>query len=480
VQTGPTELLSQFRLFDKEKKGWITSEEFVKGCAMFNLYPSADVLAEIVSRYFDEQGRISFAVFVTSIIDTFDFPKARLGDAACSSLLAGNLVSDASTNLWTMVRDAGPVDALPKEELVELCLGESSNMPIAGDDLLQLLNSCPTDDEGKIGLRSFGSAVASTLLVSGRTDAKDQVWELLNATGLPGMGLPWSHGIDANRAFDTSIQTPSSEAAAAALFKAGENSDEEPAEHPVEDPGTLQTWGSLDTVEPIQKSGMPVLPTQVMADKMAQKTVGPNQYSDLPKMYNKFAHHESMTKDEFAAFLQEGLNTNLGKDDVDELVNKLGAGQEGSIDFREISALAHPSDYPKTDGKYKGVLTLTHPSDAMAQKPAAWEPRAPDGLTTYAPIDPVFGLVNKAKQKSEGAKSAEGAELQALIAAFKHFDVANSGTLTAEQIGQVLDRLSLPASQTSRLLDMLGENDREAIDYRSLCKKVCVPSQENS
>ncbi len=352
VQTGPTELLSQFRLFDKEKKGWITSEEFVKGCAMFNLYPSADVLAEIVSRYFDEQGRISFAVFVTSIIDTFDFPKARLGDAACSSLLAGNLVSDASTNLWAMVRDAGPVDALPKEELVELCLGESSNMPIAGDDLLQLLNSCPTDDEGKIGLRSFGSAVASTLLVSGRTDAKDQVWELLNATGLPGMGLPWSHGIDANRAFDTSIQTPSSEAAAAALFKAGENSDEEPAEHPVEDPGTLQTWGSLDTVEPIQKSGMPVLPSQVMADKMAQKTVGPNQYSDLPKMYNKFAHHESMTKDEFAAFLQEGLNTNLGKDDVDELVNKLGAGQEGSIDFREISALAHPSDYPKTDGMY--------------------------------------------------------------------------------------------------------------------------------
>ncbi len=116
----------------------------------------------------------------------------------------------------------------------------------------------------------------------------------------------------------------------------------------------------------------------------------------------------------------------------------------------------------------------------MAQKPAAWEPRAPDGLTTYAPIDPVLGMVNKAKQKSEGAKSAEGAELQSLIAAFKHFDVANSGTLTAEQIGQVLDRLSLPASQTSRLLDMLGENDREAIDYRSLCKKVCVPSQENS
>ena len=305
-----------------------------------------------------------------------------------------------------------------------------------------------------------------------RSDAKEQMWELLNATGLPGMGLPWSHGIDANRVFDSSIQAPSSEAAAAALFKAAENSDDEAAEHPVEDPGTLQTWGSLDTVEPIEKNGMPVNSTQVMADKMAQKTVGPNQYSDLPKMYNKFAHHQSMNKDEFAAFLQEGLNTNLGKDDVDALVHKLGAGKDGSIDFQKIAELAHPSDYPRKDGKYEGVLTLTHPSDAIAQKPAPLETRAPDGLTTNAPIDPVLGMVSKAKQKSEGAKSAEGAELQALLASFKHFDLANSGTLTAEQIGQVLDRLTLPVSQTSRFLDMLGENEREVIDYRSLCKKV--------
>ena len=42
-----------FRLFDKEKKGWISVEEFVKGCAVFNLYPRASVLAEIVKRYFD-------------------------------------------------------------------------------------------------------------------------------------------------------------------------------------------------------------------------------------------------------------------------------------------------------------------------------------------------------------------------------------------------------------------------------------------
>ena len=53
VVSGPTELISQFRLFDKEKKGWISVEEFVKGCAVFNLYPRASVPAEILTRYFD-------------------------------------------------------------------------------------------------------------------------------------------------------------------------------------------------------------------------------------------------------------------------------------------------------------------------------------------------------------------------------------------------------------------------------------------
>jgi hypothetical protein len=43
VRERTTDEMSQFRLFDKDKKGWISSEEFVKGCASFNLYPSAEV-----------------------------------------------------------------------------------------------------------------------------------------------------------------------------------------------------------------------------------------------------------------------------------------------------------------------------------------------------------------------------------------------------------------------------------------------------
>ena len=480
VHTGPTEVLSQFRLFDKDKKGWISSEEFVKGCASFNLYPSAEVLGQIVSKYFDAQGKISFAVFVTSIIGAFDFANARLGDPACSSLLASKLGGDASANLWAMVRDAGPVDTLSKEELAELCLDAGANMPLAGDELQQLLDSCPTHDGGRIGLRSFGSAVASALLASDRIDAKEQLWDLLSATGLPGMGLPWSHGIDRNRAFDSSIKAPCSDAAAASLFKAAEYSDEEVTEHPVEDSGIVRMRGSFDAVQPIEKWGIQVAPTRVMADKFAQKTEGQTQHSDLPKMYYKFANGSmSMTKDEFAAFLQEGLNTNLGKDDVEELVNELRPvdSEAATIDIRRIAALVHSSDYPKTDGKYRGVLTLTHPADAIAQKPAPWKPRAPDSLAKDAPIDLVNGLVSKAKQKTVGAKSAEGAELLTLLAAFKHFDVAKNGTLTVKQIEQVLTRQGLPASQTSRLLDALGESGQEEINYRSLCNKVCGFSQ---
>ena len=474
VVSGPTELLSQFRLFDKDKKGWITTEEFVKGCAMFNLFPSAEVMAEIVARYFDEHGRISFAVFVTSIIDAFDFPKARLNDPACSSLLAGTLSDEAAGGLWATLRDASAVDSLPRDELLEICLDESSEIPLAAADLEQLLDSCPKDDEGQIGLRGFGSDLASTLLASNRAgDAKDKLWDLLNATGLPGLGLPWSHGIDANRPFDPSVKYPSSDAAAAALFKAGESSSGE-EEHPVDDPGTLSMWGSLDTVEELKKNGMDVDPTKVMAAKLAQKTLGPKQYSDLPKMFHKFAHDpKSMTRDEFAAFLQEGLNSNLGRDDVEELANTMGA--DGAIDFRRVAALAHPSDYPKKDGKYGGVLTLTHPSHAVASTThVPWEPRAPDGLTQEAPIDPVQGMLSKAVQKSEGAKSAEGAELQALLAAFKHFDTSDTGTLSVDQIGRVLTRLSLPASQTNRLLEALGENSngQQEVNYRSLCDKV--------
>lgn len=127
VTTGPTELLSQFRLFDKEKKGWISTEEFVRGCAMFNLFPSAEVMAEIATRYFDELGRISFAVFVTSIINAFDFPKARQSDPACSSLLASKLGNDASTGIWAILRDASPTDAATKAEIMALCADEQVN-----------------------------------------------------------------------------------------------------------------------------------------------------------------------------------------------------------------------------------------------------------------------------------------------------------------------------------------------------------------
>ena len=323
---------------------------------------------------------------------------------------------------------------------------------------MALLDECETDVDGLIAIRGFGSVLAAALIkhdADGLGGSRDKLWESLNSTGLPGMGLPWSHGLNANRPFDTTIGADGSAAAAAALFKAGDDANGE--SHPLEggdDAGSVPMWGSMDTVADIPKYGMTVDPVKVMYQKLAQKTLGPKQYTDLPKMFNNFAHDPTcmvrfqqknlhfllkhldfiiknlhfiikQERDEFAAFLQEGLNSNLGRDEIKDLVQTMDNGH-GHVDFRRVAALAHPSDYPKKDGRYGGVLTLTHPTHAVAPKHVPWEPRAPDGFVKNKPIDPVTGILRKAVQKSEGAKSAEGAEQKALLDAFKYFDTSKN------------------------------------------------------
>ena len=75
----------------------------------------------------------------------------------------------------------------------------------------------------------------------------------------------------------------------------------------------------------VATGGIEVDPVQVMADKLAQKTSGPLQHSNLPKLISKFSHDptgQELTKDEFTAFMQEGLNTSLGKDEIESLVSQ--------------------------------------------------------------------------------------------------------------------------------------------------------------
>ena len=396
VVSGPTELISQFRLFDKEKKGWISVEEFVQGCAMFNLYPRASVLAEIVTRYFDEHGRISFAVFVTSILEAFDYASARQGDAACEALVS--------------------------------------------------------PDGGKLE----GEALSATL----------------DSTGLPGMSLPWSKSAAANQPFDSSLQGPSTDQAARAMIKDGEEQ--------AEDPPTLSEWGSFDTLEPVATGGIEVDPVQVMADKLAQKTSGPLQHSNLPKLISKFSHDptgQELTKDEFTAFMQEGLNTNLGKDEIESLVSQMGT--DGKVQRKRLVAAALSSDYPQDAGKHTGVLTLTHPADAIpgAGHRVPTQPRAPAGFTKGEAIDPVAAVLDKVAQRAKGAKSAEGAEAQVLRRAFKHFDLTNDGTVDAQGVERLMHSLNLPhrPEDSQRFLSALGQSGEGPARYRDLTDKIMAP-----
>ena len=78
--------------------------------------------------------------------------------------------------IWSQMLDAGPADVLPRQLLLEMCqlhtcdvLSHGKEPPISAAKLEEVLESCPDNDDGQVGIREFSVAVAKTLARAGFT-----------------------------------------------------------------------------------------------------------------------------------------------------------------------------------------------------------------------------------------------------------------------------------------------------------------------
>jgi Ca2+-binding EF-hand superfamily protein len=377
TSTGGGELVNQFKEFDRGGKGHVAPADFSAACALYNLYPSEVLMQQLIERYADDTGTISYLNFVNIILGDVGYNRPRT-DKATLTMFKEKLLGSESMLRKTFRRlDKDQSGYLDIDELMVAV--KELNLDMIRATMEDIISETDADGDGQMSYEEFVSFLADYMVEDpGKEDPNSACQYMVGGTGIPGLSLPWTaHGLSTgSQEHPTGRRRPESAESVPEEQEDEELADEykayefsgvswntEKSTSGVVDGLTGETETlAVDGEELAAKNAFRLDLAQIIRDKVAQRSAKstPHHFRKNFHMMDKDGQKWQLTRAEFKEFLAK-VNINLDEEGLQQVLQTFDEDNNGTVDYDEFVKVAVPPNFVKDDcGRYQGVTGITH------------------------------------------------------------------------------------------------------------------------